>query len=167
MGKFIGYGAAIVTLVLALAGIWEYFFVRKGSKRRIVTLVIFLIASVIVIANQYETDSQHQKDVGQIQALQHAVNKANDTQQKSAQQFLQAQDGSRKEFLQQFNQLSEKVAKLQTQAATEALQKQAADLQSELGDGGIYFTPPNAIGCGLTRVANGAGSTCTACWARR
>src|ERR1019366_1202998 len=34
-------------------------------------------------------------------------------------------------------------------------------------NGGIYFTPPNAIGCGLTRVANGAGSTCTACWARR
>jgi hypothetical protein len=29
--------------------------------------------------------------------------------------------------------------------------------------GGIYFTPPNAIGCGLTRLANGAGSTCTAC----
>src|SRR5271157_1506857 len=36
-----------------------------------------------------------------------------------------------------------------------------------LAYGGIYFTPPNAIGCGLTRVANGAGSTCTASWARR
>ena len=38
---------------------------------------------------------------------------------------------------------------------------------STVQNGGIYFTPPNAIGCGLTRVANGAGSTCTACWARR
>jgi len=28
---------------------------------------------------------------------------------------------------------------------------------------GIYLTPPNATGCGLTRVANGAGSVCTAC----
>ena len=25
--------------------------------------------------------------------------------------------------------------------------------------GGIYFTPPNAIGCGLTRVANGGLSS--------
>lgn len=41
------------------------------------------------------------------------------------------------------------------------------DLTQYLDNGGIYFTPPNAIGCGLTRVANGAGSTCTACWARR
>jgi hypothetical protein len=32
---------------------------------------------------------------------------------------------------------------------------------------GIYLTPPNATGCGLTRVANGAGSVCIACWARR
>ena len=32
---------------------------------------------------------------------------------------------------------------------------------------GIYLTPPNATGCGLTRVANGTGSTCTACWAKR
>jgi hypothetical protein len=28
---------------------------------------------------------------------------------------------------------------------------------------GIYLTPLNATGCGLTRVANGAGSVCTAC----
>jgi len=27
----------------------------------------------------------------------------------------------------------------------------------------IYLTPPNATGCGLTKVANGAGSVCTAC----
>jgi hypothetical protein len=32
---------------------------------------------------------------------------------------------------------------------------------------GIYLTPLNATGCGLTRVANGAGSVCTACCARR
>jgi len=36
-----------------------------------------------------------------------------------------------------------------------------------LGLVGIYLTPPNATGCGLTRVANGTGSTCTACWAKR
>ena len=27
----------------------------------------------------------------------------------------------------------------------------------------IYLTPPNATGCGLTKVANGAGPVCTAC----
>ena len=32
---------------------------------------------------------------------------------------------------------------------------------------GIYLTPPSATGCGLIRVAKGAGPTCTACWARR
>jgi hypothetical protein len=35
------------------------------------------------------------------------------------------------------------------------------------GNRGIYLTPLNATGCGLTRVANGAGSVCTACCARR
>jgi hypothetical protein len=34
-------------------------------------------------------------------------------------------------------------------------------------DRDIYLTPPSATGCGLTRVAKGAGPTCTACWARR
>jgi hypothetical protein len=36
-----------------------------------------------------------------------------------------------------------------------------------MGNRGIYLTPLNATGCGLTRVANGAGSVCTACCARR
>ena len=31
----------------------------------------------------------------------------------------------------------------------------------------IYLTPPNTMGCGLTRVANGIGSVCMDCWARR
>ncbi len=31
----------------------------------------------------------------------------------------------------------------------------------------IYLTPPSATGCGLIRVAKGAGPTCTTCWARR
>ena len=30
-------------------------------------------------------------------------------------------------------------------------------------DRGIYLTPPGTTGCGLTKVANGTGSTCTAC----
>jgi hypothetical protein len=28
---------------------------------------------------------------------------------------------------------------------------------------GIYLTPPYTTGCGLTKVANGTGPTCTAC----
>ena len=32
-----------------------------------------------------------------------------------------------------------------------------------MNDVGIYFTPPTPTGCGLIKVANGAGSTCTAC----
>jgi nitrogen fixation/metabolism regulation signal transduction histidine kinase len=28
---------------------------------------------------------------------------------------------------------------------------------------GIYLTPPDTTGCGLTKVANGTGPTCTAC----
>jgi CRISPR-associated protein Cas1 len=31
----------------------------------------------------------------------------------------------------------------------------------------IYLTPPPPRGCGLINIENGAGSTCTACWARR
>ena len=46
----------------------------------------------------------------------------------------------------------------------------ARDLEMDLAvlrNRDIYLAPPNATGCGLTRVANGAGSVCTACWARR
>jgi hypothetical protein len=32
---------------------------------------------------------------------------------------------------------------------------------------GIYLTPPDTTGCGLIKVANGTGPTCTACWANR
>jgi len=32
-----------------------------------------------------------------------------------------------------------------------------------IGNRGIYLTPPDTTGCGLTSVANGAGPTCTAC----
>ena len=37
------------------------------------------------------------------------------------------------------------------------------EVPADLSDMGIYLTPPDTTGCGLTRVANGAGPTCTAC----
>ncbi len=105
---------------------------------------ILLVASIIVVVNQYETDKQHEGDTGQISGLKDAVKQANETQQKNAAQFLQGQDSSRQQFLKQFNQLSDKVAKLQTQAATEALQKQAAELQAELHSTEQALNPPKA-----------------------
>jgi hypothetical protein len=133
LGTGFGYAAAIVMLVLAIGGIWEYFFVKKGgSRRRIITLVVFLVASIIVLINQYLTNKQHDKDVGQISGLTIAVQTANTTQQTNAKEFASAQEAARKEFLSQFNSLSDKVAKLQTEAATESLQKQVTELQVEL-----------------------------------
>ncbi len=35
------------------------------------------------------------------------------------------------------------------------------------GSTDIYLTPPTPMGCGLINVSNGAGLTCTACWAKR
>jgi chromosomal replication initiation ATPase DnaA len=32
---------------------------------------------------------------------------------------------------------------------------------------GIHLTQPSPRGCGLRNESNGAGSTCTACWAKR
>lgn len=51
------------------------------------------------------------------------------------------------------------------QSASESADDYASYVIS--GNGGVYFKPPNAIACGLTRIAKGAGSTCTACWAKR
>jgi hypothetical protein len=132
MGKIIGYGATGVMLALALAGIWEYFFVHKGSKRRIITLAIFAIASLIVLANQYETDQQHEGDVGEIRALKDAVNKANSTQQTNAREFSKAQETARTQFLAQFGAMSTRVADLQTDIKTANLKQEAEQLRSEL-----------------------------------
>ena len=142
--KVVEYGAVITVIVLAAAGVWEDFLAKKSLTRRVVMSAMLLVASIIVVVNQYETDKQHERDAGQISGLKNAVKQANDTQQKNAAQFLQGQDSSRQEFLKQFNQLGDKVAKLQTQAATEALQKQAAELQAELHSTEQALNPPKA-----------------------
>jgi hypothetical protein len=131
-GIIFGYAAAVVLLIFAIGGIWEYFFVKKGSRRRIITLIVLLVSSVVVLVNQYLTTKQHDTDVGQISGLTVAIQKANETQQANAKEFTAEQEAARKEFLRQFNDLSAKVAKLQTEAATDALRKQAQNLQNEL-----------------------------------
>ena len=131
-------------LVFAIGGIWEYFFVRKGSRRRIVTLIVLLIASLVVLVNQYLTNKQHDLDTGQVSALTTAVQKANDTQQANAKEFTAEQQAARTEFLQRFTDLSGKVSKLQTEAATEALQKQAQQLQADLAATQKALDPPKA-----------------------
>ena len=51
------------------------------------------------------------------------------------------------------------------------IRKQYAELKKQLRsrypNGAMYLTQQPPRGCGLVRVENGAGSTCTACWARR
>jgi hypothetical protein len=88
---------------------------------------------IFTVVSVHQADTQHDNDSGQITALKKAVDQANDTQKANAKTFSDA-----------FTQLSDKVAKLQTQAATEALQKQAAQLQDELRSTQQTLNPPKA-----------------------
>jgi hypothetical protein len=131
-------------MLLAVLGIWDSFYANASRRRRIAVSVLLLIALVITVVNTKLADKQHDKDAGEAIALRKAFEDANKTQQQNAVQFTAEQNSSRQQFLGQFNQLRDKVAKLQTEAATEALQKQAADLQAELRTTQEALKPPKA-----------------------
>ena len=132
LSKIIEYGAVITVIVLAAAGVWEDFLAKKSLTRRVVMSLILLIASIIVVVNQHETDKQHDTDVGKISVLTTAVQKANETQQANAKEFSAAQEASRKQFLGEFDTLSKRVADLQAGIKTANLQKEADQLRADL-----------------------------------
>lgn len=119
------YVIPIFTGLLAVMTLAKDWGAHQSSWRR--TGVGFLIIGLMVASayNTYQTgkrnEQRRQEDEGKITKLQAGVDTAN-----------KAQVDNTKQFLQQFSDLSGKVAKLQTEAATEALQKQAKDLQGEL-----------------------------------
>lgn len=103
------YGTAILGIVLAAAGLWDAFYAKDRSRRIIISLIL-LLTTAFTVFNIHKGAQQHDQDEGKIEALQSAIERANQTQQRNAEQFLRGQDDSRREFLQQFNDLSSKVA---------------------------------------------------------
>jgi TolA-binding protein len=131
------YIIQVFTALLAVMTLAKDWGAHQSSWRR--TGVGFLIISLMVVSayNTYHTGKhnaqQHQEDEGKIAKLQASVDTAN-----------KGQSDNTRQFLQQISNLSDKVAKLQTQAATEALQKQAAQLQAEVRSTEQALNPPKA-----------------------
>lgn len=131
------YVLQILVAGLALFQLAKDWGAHKSTWRRTTVglLIVLLMAFSVynTFRNSKSTTAQHADDQKRITQLQASVNAANT-----------AQVDNTKQFLQQFSQLSEKVAKLQTAAATEALQKQARDLQAELQSTQQALNPPRA-----------------------
>jgi len=110
---------------------------HQTSWRRTGVGLLIIGLMIASVANTYQTgkhnDQRRREDEAKINKLQASVDAANT-----------AQADNTKQFLQQFSDLSGKVAKLQTEAATEALQKQAKDLQAQLQTTQQALHPPKA-----------------------
>ena len=93
---------------------------RRGTV--IALIVLLTVASTVNVyyANK-RTAIQRAKDHDEITGLKTAVDTANQSQQANTKQFVDA-----------FGKLSQKVSDLQTQVATESLQKKLASVQLEL-----------------------------------
>ena len=132
VSKIVEYGAVITVIVLAAAGVWEDFLAKKNTPRRLIISAILIAAASTTVVNQYLADRQHERDAGRINALSEAVDKANQAQQVNARTFSTAQESARVQFLAQFNEMSQRVADLQTGIKTANLQKEADQLRADL-----------------------------------
>jgi hypothetical protein len=114
-------GVAFIAL-FTLAKDWV---AHQTNWRRGTILGLILLVGIGSAVNNFYTNkrtaAQHTQDQAQITGLKTAVETANQNQQSNTKQFVEA-----------FGKLSQKVSDLQTQVATEALQKKLASVQAEL-----------------------------------
>jgi hypothetical protein len=111
--------------VIALFTLAKDWVAHQTNWRRGTVLGLILLVGIGSAVNNFYTNrrtaTQHTKDQAEITGLKTAVDAANQSQQANTKQFVDA-----------FGKLSQKVSDLQTQVATEALQKKLASVQAEL-----------------------------------
>jgi hypothetical protein len=119
------YAPQVIAAVIALFQLAKDWGAHKSTWRRALIAIAIIVLMSLSIANTLRAtrraSKQHSEDVQKITQLQASVDSANLQQKENTALFLR-----------QFDSLSGRVAKLQTEAATEQLQKQASALQREL-----------------------------------
>lgn len=119
------YVTQVATAFLAVLTLPKDWGAHKSSWRRTAVGLLIIALMALSAYNTYQTGRRNQEQQQQAEArnnkLQASVDTANDAQANNTTQFLK-----------QFAALSDKLAMLQTKAATEELRTQAAALQAEL-----------------------------------
>lgn len=133
------YGAAIATILLAFFSLYEDFFSNKNSKRRIGMSLGLIVAAVFTMVSVRAADKQHTEDESKITGLKTQINNlqglvqgANQTVKDTSKQLSEARAADTTKFLSEFDNLSGRVANLQTQVATTDLKAEAANLKADL-----------------------------------
>lgn len=145
------YGAGVATILLALFSLIEDFFINKNSKRRIGMSVGLLIATAVTMISIRGADKQHTEDEEKITNLQRQVSdlgklvqQANLSEKENTTSLSNARAADTKQFLAEFDKLSNRVANLQSQVATTDLKAEAERLQADLESTRKSMIPPKA-----------------------
>lgn len=146
------YGAGIVTILLAFFSLYEDFYRKKNSARRIGMSVGLVVATGITLISIRASDLQHTADeseIGglktQIGDLRGLVQNANQTVKDTSKQLSDARTTDTNKFLKEFDALSDRVADLQTKVATTDLKAEAEGLKTDLEATRKAMVPDKAV----------------------
>jgi hypothetical protein len=115
------YLVIVGTIVLGLFTLLKEWEDYKNPRLRTAVGCGLIILGILTIVNLYLEFEEKQKASGAIKRLEGQVQATNDAQKENTEQFLKS-----------FDKLSAELSKLQTQAATEELQKELAKVKGEL-----------------------------------
>ncbi|HEY5254745.1 MAG TPA: hypothetical protein VIJ53_08840 [Acidobacteriaceae bacterium] len=132
MADFVGYVSIVLMVVISGAGLYPDFFTRTKRTKGIILFVLLLATAFSALYTFHRGNIDHAKDTGRIVQLQQSVKHAENMQETSAKEFISGQKEATGVFVTKYDELSARLAALQTGIKTADLQQQADGLRKAL-----------------------------------
>jgi hypothetical protein len=132
MADIVVYLSVFLMVAISGAGLFPDFVTNTTKAQRIGLFVLLVAAAIFALVSLHEGNVQHDRDSGRIIQLQSSVTQADQRQQASAQQFIQGQKEATGIFVLKYDELSARLAALQTGIKTANLQQEADGIRKDL-----------------------------------